>query len=175
MKPYQQTARAIWLVPIRIFLGYSWLSEGIIKARGDWLHTVMLAGRATEADTSASVTEAGYRMYRIITESTPVWFEWMAERIILPNAMLFQVLLVLAEILTGIMLIAGAFTFISGLLSLCLLLVLLVSAGFYETAWWYIPASICMLGGAGRALGVDSILIPYIKIQFGSSSNNRSD
>lgn len=168
MRPYQQTAKAIWLVPIRIFLGYSWLTEGIIKARGDWLYTVVLTGRATEADTSASITEAGYRVYRIITDSTPFWFEWIAERIILPNALLFQVLIVFAEILTGVMLITGTFTFVSGLVSLGLIFILSVSAGIYETTWWYIPASLCMFSGAGRTLGVDYYLIPYIRKQLKS-------
>lgn len=163
MKPFQYYTKVIWLVPIRVFLGYSWLMEGINKAAGDWLHTVMLAGKATEADTSASVTEAGAKIYRIITDSSPIWFQRIADKLILPNALGFQIILVFTEIIVGILLITGIFTFLSGIVSLGIILLFFISAGLIETTLWYIPASICMLGGAGRTLGVDCYLIPYLK------------
>jgi len=39
---------------------------------------------------------------------------------------------------------------------------------------WYIAASIAMLAGAGRTLGVDYYLIPYLRNQLRYFQKNRS-
>ena len=62
----------------------------------------------------------------------------------------------------GIALITGTFTFIASLASLALLANFALSTGLYPDVWWYIPAALAMLGGAGRAFGVDYYLMPYL-------------
>lgn len=163
---YSQPTRAFWLVPLRLFLGYSWLMEGLKKLDEGWLKTAMLAGRAPDAETSASVSETGEKVFRIVADHTPNWYAWIAENLIVPNAMLFQWMIVLTEIGLGIALITGTFTFIAGLGALALNFNFLLSTGLYETSWWFIPAAICMLGGAGRAFGVDHYLMPYLMKQW---------
>jgi len=163
---YSQPTRAMWLVPIRLFLGYSWLMEGIAKVNEGWLTTAMLAGKATDADTSASVTETGGKVFRIVADHTPGWYAWIADNFVVPNAMLFQTLIVLTEIGIGLALISGTFTFLSGIVALGLNFNFLLSTGLYATSWWYIPAALCMLGGAGRAFGVDYYLMPYLMKQW---------
>lgn len=172
-KHYSTPTRAFWLVPIRLFLGYSWLMEGIAKVKEGWLTTAMLAGKAPDAGTSASVTESGEKVFRIIADHTPGWYAWIAEHMVIPNAMLFQVMIVLAEIGLGLALISGTFTFIAGLAALALNFNFLLSTGLYETSWWYIPAAIAMLGGAGRAFGVDHYLMPYLMRQWRYFVRNR--
>jgi len=73
---------------------------------------------------------------------------------------------VLAEIGLGIAFISGTFTFLAGLGALALNINFLLSTGLYETSWWFIPAAICMLAGAGRSFGVDYYLIPYLMRQW---------
>jgi len=156
------TTPKFWLVPIRLFLGYTWLMEGIDKIREGWLTRVLLAGMPTDTTSSASITETGETLFRIVYDYTPRWYAWIAENIVLPNAMIFQVLIVLAEVGIGIALITGTFTFIASLASLALLANFALSTGLYPDVWWYIPAALAMLGGAGRAFGVDYYLMPYL-------------
>ena len=90
---------------------------------------------------------------------------WMLRNIVLANdsvAMFFQVAVVILEILVGLMLIGGAFTFIGSFISLGLMAMFITSTGIYEKTWWMIFASIATMGGAGRAFGLDYYLIPYI-------------
>ncbi|HOJ11755.1 MAG TPA: NAD(P)/FAD-dependent oxidoreductase [Clostridiales bacterium] len=90
---------------------------------------------------------------------------WILRNIVLANgtvAMIFQVLVVILEILVGLMLIGGAFTFIASLISFGLMMMFITSTGIYEKTWWMIFASIAAMGGAGRAFGLDYYLIPYI-------------
>lgn len=172
-KHYSVMTPAFWLVPIRLFLGYSWLKEGIGKLWEGWLRDPMLAGMAVDGETSASVTETGEKVFRIITENTPSWYAWIAENIVIPNALVFQWLIVLTEIGLGLAFISGTFTFIAALGSIGLNINFLLSTGLYETSWWYIPAALCMLGGAGRAFGVDYYLIPYLMRQWRYFVRNR--
>lgn len=172
-KHYATPTRAFWLVPIRLFLGYSWLMEGLKKLDEGWLKQAMLAGKAPDAGTSASVTETGEKAFRIIADHTPGWYAWIAENFVIPNALLFQTLIVITEIGIGLALISGTFTFFAGLVALGLNLNFLLSTGLFETSWWYIPAAIAMLGGAGRAFGVDHYLMPYLMRQWRYFVRNR--
>lgn len=172
-KHYATPTRAFWLVPIRLFLGYSWLMEGLAKLNEGWLTQAMLAGKAPDAGTSASVTETGEKAFRIIADHTPGWYAWIAENFVIPNAMFFQTMIVITEIGIGLALISGTFTFFAGLVALGLNINFLLSTGLFETSWWYIPAAIAMLGGAGRAFGVDHYLMPYLMRQWRYFVRNR--
>lgn len=160
------TTPTLWLVPIRIFLGYSWLVEGIKKINEGWLTKALLTGMPADGNTSASVAESGEKVFQIVYEYTPEWYAWIAENIVIPNALLFQTLIVLAEVGLGIAFITGTFTFIAALGSIGLNINFILSTGLYEYNWWYIPAALCMLGGAGRAFGVDHYLMPYLMRQW---------
>jgi NADH:ubiquinone reductase (H+-translocating) len=134
----------------------------------------LLAGLpSADVASSASVSETGEKLFRIITETTPGWYAWIAYNIVIPNAMIFQVMIVSAEVGLGLAFISGTFTFIAGLGSLALIANFLLSTGFYDYNWWFIPASICMLGGAGRAFGIDHYLMPYFMRQWRYFVRNR--
>lgn len=172
-KHYSVKTQAFWLVPIRIFLGYAWLTEGINKIKENWLVEPLLAGAQLDGNTSASVTETGEKVFRIVSDHTPSWYAWIAENIVVPNAMFFQVLIVLAEIGLGLAFITGTFTFLAGIAALGLNINFILSTGLYSYNWWFIPAAMCMLGGAGRAFGVDYYLIPYLMRQWRYFVRNR--
>jgi NADH:ubiquinone reductase (H+-translocating) len=163
-----------WLVPIRLFLGYSWLKEGIGKVSEGWLTKAVLAGLPADAATSASTTETGDKVFRIISDFTPNWYAWIANHIVLPHALLFQILIVLTEIGLGLAFISGTFTFIASIASIGLIINFLLSTGFYDYNWWYIPAALCLLGGGGRAFGLDYYLMPYLMRQWRYFVRNKS-
>ena len=165
-KHYSVASRTFWLVPIRLFLGYTWLMEGLKKVNEGWLSTAMLAGTAPDAGSSASVTETGEKVFRIVAAHTPGWYAWIADTLVVPNALLFQILIVITEIGLGLAFLSGSFTFIAGLVALGLNINFLLSTGLLETTWWMIPAAIAMLGGAGKAFGVDYYLMPYLMRQW---------
>lgn len=91
--------------------------------------------------------------------------EWFLRNIVLVTdglAMFFQVLVVILEIAVGLMLLGGAFNFLGSAISLGLTMMFLTSTGLYEKSWWMIFASIAMMGGAGRAFGLDHYLQPWL-------------
>lgn len=156
----------VWLVPLRLFVGYYWLMEGINKARDGWFVIKMLAGRATDAEATASLTEEGHKVFRIVTENTPLWYEWIAENIILPYPMLFQYLIVIAEIGLGLAFITGTFTIPAAVVGLGLNINFLLSTGMYPETYWLIPAQIAMFQDAGKSFGADYYLMPYLMRQW---------
>jgi NADH dehydrogenase len=89
------------------------------------------------------------------------------------SIILTQILIVLAEVGVGLALITGTFTFIAALAGLALNVNFILSTGLYSYNWWYIPAALCLLGGAGRAFGVDYYLIPYLMRQWRYFTRNR--
>lgn len=101
---------------------------------------------------------------------------WFLKNVVLANdsvAMFFQVIVVIFEILVGLMLLGGAFTFIGSLISLGLLSMFVTSTGLYQETWWMVFASIATMGGAGRAFGLDYYLIPYLNNVWESYWKNR--
>lgn len=76
--------------------------------------------------------------------------------------MFFQVAIVILEILVGLALFGGAFTFIASVASLGLCLMFMTSTGMYDTTWWMLFAGILTAGGVGRAFGLDHYLFPYL-------------
>jgi Pyridine nucleotide-disulphide oxidoreductase. len=90
---------------------------------------------------------------------------WLIRNVVLATegiAMFFQVLVVLAEIGIGLMLLGGAFSFTASAVSLGLLAMFVSSTGLYRDTWWMVFASIAVMGGAGRAFGLDYYLIPWL-------------
>ncbi|HEX2925947.1 MAG TPA: NAD(P)/FAD-dependent oxidoreductase [Ruminiclostridium sp.] len=159
---YTRRSATIWLIPLRLFLGYTWLLEGYNKILEGWLIAPMLAGAPVDGASGASIAESGEKVFRIVSNNTPEWYAWIANRLVIPNALTFQILIVLSEVGLGLAFLSGTFTFLAGLAAIALNINFLLSTGLYETSWWLIPAEIAMLGGAGRVFGVDSYLMPAL-------------
>lgn len=75
--------------------------------------------------------------------------------------MLFQIVIVVAEIVVGLMLLSGTFTFVASAVSLGLLGMFVTSTGLYLESWWMAFAGIATMAGAGRAFGMDYYLTPW--------------
>lgn len=96
--------------------------------------------------------------------------DWMVTNLILPTdtmQMIFQIVIVLAEILVGLALMAGLFTTLSGGVSILLMTMFLTSTGLYMSSqWWMFFAGIAMLFGAGRVLSLDYYVMPWLKSKW---------
>lgn len=79
------------------------------------------------------------------------------------SQMFFQYFVVISEILLGVLLVLGLFTFLSSAFSLALQIMFLMSTGMYMSTWWMLFAAVALLIGAGQTLGLDYYVIPALK------------
>jgi NADH dehydrogenase len=75
----------------------------------------------------------------------------------------FQVFIVMMELLVGLSLFGGLFTWWAAVASLGLCVIFTLSGMFAWNQAWFFFAAILMLGGAGRAFGLDSWVVPFFK------------
>lgn len=95
----------------------------------------------------------------------------VVDAFIIPNSMLFQKIVILTELGLGLAFITGTFTFLAAIVSIGMNINFLLSTGLNDL--WFLVSSIPMLGGAGRAFGVDYYLIPYLMKQWRYFVNKR--
>ncbi len=99
-------------------------------------------------------------------------YTWFAENILSASpllAFLLQAGVVLGQVAIGLALIAGLFTFPAAVISIGFSVMFITSGWGNPELLWYIAASIVMLGGAGRGLGLDHWVMPWIKKQWNST------
>lgn len=171
----------VFLVIMRLYLGYMWLMQGLVKYQEGWLtKTIIYAQRigpslpdaianpSPAAETSAEAVQKGLNL---IGQHTPYWYAWVLENIIVPNALIFQNLIVLTEIALGLAFLTGTCTFIAALISIGMNINFIFSTGLYD--YWYMVTSIGCMAGAGRSFGVDHYLIPWLMRQWRYIVRNR--
>lgn len=233
-KHWSTRMQAWWTVPLRVYLGWVWLYEGIKKIGEGWFTEAKLrvflgygsggadaatgasvpaeaaaeaarqavdavsaateqAGAAAGAvqqavDTVTAATGAAVEgvskgietlfqldlgLVQVYLEKTSEMIfrmdfgllDWFIEKFVLSSdtaQLFFQGGVVIAEILIGLALISGSFTFLAAAASLALTANFVMTTGIYEKTWWMIFAGIACMGGAGRAFGLDYYLIPYL-------------
>ncbi|HHY99098.1 MAG TPA: FAD-dependent oxidoreductase [Firmicutes bacterium] len=137
---------AIWLVILRLFLGYQWLMSGIDKVRAGFL----VSGDKLVSGSSLVPLGPG----------TPQFYATFMEKVVFPHALFFQVMVTLGELAIGIALIFGLFTALAGLGSIFMNLNFMLSGAGNI---WFLISSIPMLGGAGRAFGLDHYIMPILE------------
>jgi len=137
------TATAV-LLPMRLYAGWWWLKLGLGKWSEGWLST-----------DQAMLSEAIKDLH------PPGWFEVTLVDAANENLFLFQWLIVLAELLFGAMMLAGAATRVAGVALSVMALLGFIAAG-YTYSSWEIPMILmcltCSVAAAGRYLGADAIL-----------------
>jgi NADH dehydrogenase len=67
------------------------------------------------------------------------------------------------EVAIGLALLVGLFTVLASIGSLFLCANFIVSAMTGSEIFWHVFAGIAMLGGAGRAFGLDYYVMPWLK------------
>lgn len=90
-------------------------------------------------------------------------YVWINDNIVALVPYLFQIIIVLAEVGIGLMLIGGLLTAPAAVVSLGLSIMFLIGAMAGKEILWFMIVSIVMIGGAGRAFGLDYWVMPWIK------------
>lgn len=179
-----------WLLPLRVYVGVLWLLEGIKKVQDGWLepsNIFIVANNAAEkvagaaqavsgasqkvaetvASASQSVTgaaQAAAQNYPTpLLSQPPEIYKWFMDTFVSKMPFVFQASVVIAEICIGLALIAGLFTFLSSLGSIFLSVNFILSAMAGKEILWYIFAAIALMGGSGRAFGLDYYVMPFLK------------
>lgn len=138
----------------------SWLVGDTVRLPFDWLQTTTTG--ATEAAT-------GGEWATPILNGMPGWFEWIMQ-IMLPTpafAVFMQKFMVFVELALGLALIAGLFTWLASAASAAFLVMFTFTAMLGWDKFWALPASIALLNGSGRTLGLDYWVIPYLQGSLG--------
>lgn len=92
--------------------------------------------------------------------------DWFIDSLVLPNEglqVIMQSGIVIAEILIGLALIGGLFTFPAAGLSLILQFMFITTTGLYLGTFWMIFAGVAVLIGGGRTFGLDYYAMPALK------------
>ncbi len=182
----------LWLIPLRLYVGCVWLIEGLAKLcgeatwekavhalfnEGQWLFKIgsdswIKAGNINmpfawlqDGLTGASSAAEGAAEYATpILSEMPKFYEWIM-KIMIPNetmANLFQIMVVALEIGIGLALIAGLFTWLASAASVFMTMNFILSAMAGWDILWYTFGGIALMSGAGRTLGLDYYVMPWI-------------
>lgn len=182
----------IWLVPLRIFVGAKWLTEGlnkIGKVIDDPSNIFLIPPKAVDGVTAAtqaindvqSTVDASSAASAVQGASTAVealpvpgfiqnimnWsmdtFFYTADGGYTALATVFQTCMVLAEIVFGVMLIIGLFTAVASIGTIAMGAAIYMSGMAPYEMLWYVFGAIALIGGSGSTLGVDYYLYPRLK------------
>jgi NADH dehydrogenase len=146
----------------------SWLRAGNVKMPFEWLQAAGTSGASAAADatSSASTAAAGAASWPTpIISEMPGFFRSIMEFMI-PNpdiAVWFQRMVVTLEIGMGLALLAGLFTFLASAASAFMVVNFILSAMAGWEILWYFFGSIALMAGAGRVLGLDYYVMPWLK------------
>ncbi len=95
--------------------------------------------------------------------------DWFVENVVLSGdsmTMFMQIVIVVLQILIGLGLMGGCFTFLSAGVSLVLQAMFVTTTGLYLNTFWMIFASVALLFGGGYTLGIDYYLMPFLKSKW---------
>jgi NADH:ubiquinone reductase (H+-translocating) len=156
-----------WVAVLRVFLGVMWLIEGVKKILDGWLNPENIYIVPVDAGTAATegewAAESAAAAVTPLLQEPSIIYNWIVDTFVSIAPFFVQACLVLGEIGIGLALIGGLFTFLASIASIGLALMFILGAMAGKEILWYIAASIVMLGGAGRGLGLDYWVMPFIK------------
>jgi len=92
--------------------------------------------------------------------------DWFVDNVIVANGntqIFFQTVIVISEILIGLALIGGLFTFLASAYSIALNIMFVMTTGLYMNTWWMAFAAFAVLIGGGHVFGLDYYVIPWLK------------
>ena len=95
--------------------------------------------------------------------------DWIVENMVLSSdamTMFMQGFIVILQILIGLGLMGGCFTFLSAAVSLVLQAMFVTTTGLYLNTFWMIFAGLAVMFGGGRSIGIDYYLMPWLKKQW---------
>ncbi len=113
--------------------------------------------------TAETVVKAAKQFAPPLLSQPLALYTWINETFVSAAPYLFQVVIVLAEVGIGLCFLGGFLTFPAAIVSIGLSIMFLIGALAGKEILWYMAVSILMLGGAGRAFGLDYWVMPFLK------------
>lgn len=186
----------LWSVPLRLYIGGFWLVEAFSKLWGHdtWKYATSsfanipvlfqglgedswLTGNTVrmpfdwlqEPASGATAAQTDGEWAAPVLSKMPFWFEWIMQ-IFMPTpevAVFMQKTVIFIELGIGLALVFGLFTWLASLASAGFLTVFTLSAMLGWDKFWALPASIALLNGAGRTLGLDYWVMPFLQNRLG--------
>ncbi|TCZ76351.1 6-phosphogluconate dehydrogenase [Paenibacillus albiflavus] len=181
-----------WLFPLRIYIGYMWLSQGLEKLPKVWknpsdiflippkvvdgvtaasqavtdVHNTVDASSAASAVQGASTAIQALPVPEFITKM----MNWSMDLMFYTSdggyttlATVFQTAMVLGEVVFGTLLILGLFTALSSVGTVAMGAMIWVSGMAPYEMLWYLAGGIALIGGSGSTLGADYYVLPRLK------------
>lgn len=178
--------RFYWVILLRILLAIMWLYEGTTKVLNGWLdpNNIKIVKIEKTDDTTEATQEYNQSSTDSTTQASSEWtteegkqqawypkplikplpiYLWFEETVIKKFPFVFQAFVVITEILIGLALLGGLFTFIAAAGSIGLAIMFIISGMATKEILWYIFSAIVVMGGAGKSFGLDYWVIPFIK------------
>ncbi|WP_225048103.1 NAD(P)/FAD-dependent oxidoreductase [Lacticaseibacillus kribbianus] len=179
---------AMWLVDCagKVSGKGSWFLDKL-RLPFDWLQPAATSGASAAgadatsaasgaADTATAATKAVFSLSyeygndpMMVFDKMPKWM-YNITKAMIPNqdvAFFMQKTMTIVEILIGLALLAGLFTWAAGGMSAMFTVIFCLSGMFYWVNIWMIPMSIAVMNGSGRAFGLDKWVVPYLQKTFG--------
>ncbi|MBU3111418.1 NAD(P)/FAD-dependent oxidoreductase [Clostridium lacusfryxellense] len=176
---FSKSSPNFWLVPLRMFVGYKWLSEGLEKLpqiladpSKIFLIPAPVVDGATAATASADTAKTAVEA--VVALPVPGFIEkivkWSMDAFFYTGdggyttlAAIFQTCMVIAEICVGLMLIVGLFSALASLMSIAMGTMIWTSGMAPTEMLWYLVAGIALIGGSGSTFGLDYYVLPILK------------
>lgn len=185
-----------WLLPLRIFVGYKWLEEGLDKLPKIFKdpNNIFLIPAAPKADAVSAASEAAGAVTQTVdtqaaasaveSASTAVtalpvpgfvksivgWFMdvffYTSDGGYTALATVFQFFMVFAELAIGVCLIVGLFTAVCSAATVALGVMIWSSSMASTEMLWYMAAGVALIGGSGSMFGLDYYVLPWLKKQW---------
>lgn len=177
---FSKSSPNFWLVPLRMFVGYKWLEEGIAKLPKilEDPSKIFLIPAPVVDGASAATAAAGNAAETAATWAAPLPVPGFIENIMKWSldtffytgdggfttlATVFQTGMVIAELLVGILLIIGLFSALASLLSIAMGMMIWTSGMAPTEMLWYLAAGVALIGGSGSTFGCDYYVLPMLK------------
>jgi NADH dehydrogenase len=98
----------------------------------------------------------------------PGFMQWIINKIVAPNAVPFQTMMVVTEIIIGLCLIVGLLTFLCSAVSVVMTVGITLTGMSDATIIWYFFGGIALIAGAGSTFGFDYYVMPFLKRKWKS-------
>lgn len=175
----------LWSLPLRVFYGSMWTWEGLKKTFGlfgttswfgkdvvlpfEWLQEPTSgASQVVEEVVAKPIFGLSY-VYgedpMMVFSKAPEWFNSIM-KLMIPNtdvALFFQKFMTIVELLIGLAIIFGLFTWLANAATIALVVSFSLSGMFYWVNIWFVPVAFSLMNGSGRAFGLDYYVMPWIQ------------
>ena len=155
----------LWLVVLRLYIGTLWVIEGITKIKDGWLTGDRIYIVATTTSGASQQAADGAQQAATVVPllaHPPAFYTAIMNTFVAPYAHFFQACIVLGEVAIGLAILAGCFTFLASLGSIFLCINFILSGMGGKEILWYMFGAVALMGGAGRAFGLDYYIMPWI-------------